>query len=216
MHLTVHDLPVPDLNAAKQRVRSGRWKMLVIMLACLAPVAASYFTYYVVRPQGRNNYGTLILPTRAMPDVPMRKLDGTAVTAASLKGQWLLVVVADAKCEAACRKMLFTQRQLREMLGRDKDRMDKLWLITGQDAVPEDVATPLSKDLAAHPLRTREDAIEAWLKPEPGHRLEEHLYVVDPMGEWMMRFPADAQPNLVRKDLDRLLRASGFWDRVGR
>ena len=59
-------------------------------------------------------------------------------------------------------------------------------------------------------------ALASWLQPAIGQRLEDHLYVVDPIGNWMMRFPADADPKKVKGDLDRLLRASAFWDQAGR
>ena len=52
----------------------------------------------------------------------------------------------------------------------------------------------------------------AWL----GQQIEDHLYVVDPLGNWMMRFPADLDPKQAKRDLDRLLRASAFWDKAGR
>jgi hypothetical protein len=55
-----------------------------------------------------------------------------------------------------------------------------------------------------------------WLEPAPGQRLEDHLYVVDPIGNWMMRFPANFDPKQGKRDLDRLLRASSFWDKAGR
>jgi hypothetical protein len=58
--------------------------------------------------------------------------------------------------------------------------------------------------------------LSAWLAPEPGQALEDHLYLVDPMGEWMMRFPAGADPVRVKRDLNRLMRASAFWDEPGR
>jgi hypothetical protein len=46
--------------------------------------------------------------------------------------------------------------------------------------------------------------------------MQDHLYVVDPMGEWMMRAPVQPQPERLKRDLDRLLRASGSWDKAGR
>ena len=58
--------------------------------------------------------------------------------------------------------------------------------------------------------------LAAWLQPDAGHALEEHLYVVDPMGEWMMRVPAQPDPAKVKRDLERLLRVSAGWDRAGR
>jgi hypothetical protein len=212
----VHNVPAHDLEADRRRTTSGRVKMLLVLLLCAAPVLASYFTYFVIRPEGRTNYGTLILPTRGMPALALRTLDGQAFDARSLKGQWLLLAVGPAACDKACDQRLFTQRQLREMLGRERDRLDKIWLITdGQQPSP---ALRASAETAPALTMLLADgaAVAAWLQPEAGRALQEHLYVVDPMGEWMMRIPAQPEPNRVKRDLDRLLRASGFWDQPGR
>jgi hypothetical protein len=53
-------------------------------------------------------------------------------------------------------------------------------------------------------------------RPAPGHSLEDHLYLVDPRGDWMMRVPVDADPARLKRDIDKLLRASAGWDRAGR
>jgi len=210
--LTVHSIAAPALE---QR-RSGRWKMLLVLLVCAAPVVASYFTYFVIRPQARTNYGTLILPTRPLPELGLRRLDGTPVASAALKGQWLLVVVGPSTCDAACDKRLFTQRQLREMLGRESERVDKVWLVTdgGQPAAALRAAAQATPAVTI--LQADAGAVVQWLAPEAGHALEEHLYLVDPMGEWMMRMPAQPEPAKVKRDLDRLLRASAGWDKPGR
>ena len=108
------------------------------------------------------------------------------------------------------------QRQLREMLGRDRDRVDKLWLITDDAEVPAALRAALQAAPSVDMLRVPRADLAAWLQPEAGHALEDHLYVVDPMGEWMMRVPADADPARIKRDLERLLRASSSWDRPGR
>ena len=108
--LTVHGIATPDLSDPREIERSrtlrGRVRMLLVLLVCAAPVVASYVTYFVIRPEGRTNYGTLILPTRSLPALPLRTLDGAAVAAGTLRGQWLLVVVAPAACDAACQDRL--------------------------------------------------------------------------------------------------------------
>ncbi|MGL6109454.1 MAG: hypothetical protein ACRC2B_05070 [Rubrivivax sp.] len=190
--------------------------MLLVLLVCAAPVVASYFTYFVVRPQARSNYGTLILPTRTMPALTLQSVDAGPVEARSLKGQWLLVAVGPADCDAACQKRLFMQRQLREMLGRERDRIDKLWLITDGGEPSQALRDGLGAEPSLHLLRAPRAALAAWLEPAAGQVLEDHLYLVDPMGEWMMRMPADADPARVKRDLDRLLRASASWDQPGR
>ena len=214
--LTVHSLPVPQLSEDARRTRKGRLKMLLVLAVCAAPVVASYFTYYVLRPQGRTNYGALIQPSRTMPALPLQTLDGQTVQAASLRGQWLLVALGPAECRDDCQKHLFTQRQLREMLGRERERVDKIWLVTDAADVPPALRDALRADPSLTVLRAPREAVAAWLQADAGHELEDHLYLVDPMGEWMMRIPADPDPAKVKRDLERLLRASSSWDQPGR
>ena len=214
--LTVHSLPVAEDALAAQRTRQGRWKMLGVLLACAAPVIASYFAYYVVRPEGRRNYGELVEPQRPMPAMAAQALDGTTQPLAALQGQWLLVSVAGGACDAQCQGNLYLQRQLRESLGKDKERVDWVWLVTDGAPIPATIAPALQP---ARVLRVDEAALARWLAPAPGHALTEHLYVVDPQGHWMLRFPAhmDAKDAVrARRDLDRLLRASASWDPPGR
>jgi hypothetical protein len=68
-------------------------------------------------------------------------------------------------------------------------------------------------------LRVPAEQLQTWLQSEQGTTLQDHLYVVDPLGNWMMRFPAridvDQAPK-VKRDMERLLRASAFWDTPGR
>ena len=111
--MTVHDVAAPDLAdpdaVERGRTRRGRMRMLLVLLVCAAPVIASYFTYFVIRPEGRTNYGELILPTRGLPALALRTLDGAEVPAAALRGQWLLVVVGSSACDERCEQRLYTQ-----------------------------------------------------------------------------------------------------------
>ncbi|MCW5632697.1 MAG: hypothetical protein KIT17_05105 [Rubrivivax sp.] len=220
--LTVHSVEAPDLAdpdvAARRRTRAGRLRMLLVLAVCAAPVVASYLAYYVFQPQGRTNYGALIEPPRPWPPaLVVRSLDGAEVAPAVLHGQWLLVAVGPAACDAACERRLFMQRQLREMLGRERDRLDKLWLVTDNGTPSDDLRRALDAPPAAVTvLRVRREALAAWLAPEQGRAIEDHLYLVDPRGDWIMRMPAEPDPARVRRDLDRLLRASASWDRPGR
>lgn len=216
--MTVHTMPQPQeiAAAAGDRTRSGRWKMLLVLLVCLAPVLASYFTFYVVRPEGRRNFGELIVPQRVLPDLMGTRLDGRPVALRTLKDQWLLVSVAPAACDQQCARHLYFQRQLREGLGKEKQRLDWVWLVSDAAPVTDSLRPALSD---ATVIRIDAKELATWLEPEAGKTLQDHLYVVDPQGKWMMRFPPhlDEQSAVkVRRDLDRLLRASVHWDKAGR
>jgi hypothetical protein len=219
LQLSVHAMPRLDLprDDAARRTVVGRWKLLLVLAACAAPVVASYLTYYVIRPEGRTNYAALIEPAREMPaTLLLLDLDGRSVDARSLRGQWLLVVAAPAACDGGCEKRLYAQRQLREMTGRERDRIDKVWLVTDAAPVRPELLAALAAAPATRVLRAPAADLAQWLSPAPGESLESHLYLVDPMGRWMMRAPVDLQPNKFKRDLDRVLRASSSWDTPGR
>lgn len=220
LEMTVHSLPQSDAATIStdmaQRTKNGRWKMLMVLLLCASPVIASYFAYYVIRPEGRRNFGELINPQRIVPNLNATSLDGTSVNLQSLAGQWLLVSVSGGACDALCQKHLYLQRQLRESLGKEKDRLDWIWLVS--DAAPIAPAIlPALKDATV--LRLPAEQITAWMQPAQGQQLSDHLYLIDPMGNWMMRFPPGLDAAAAKKaksDIDRVMRASASWDKAGR
>jgi hypothetical protein len=220
--LTVHTLPAYEnvVSGDARRTRAGRMKMMAVLAVCAAPVIASYFTYYVIRPESRRNYGELIEPQRPLPSITALSVDGAPVQLPSLRGQWLLISVAGGACDAACEKNLYLQRQLRESLGKDKDRVDWVWLVADKAPVRSSLLPALGQ---ATVLRADAQQLAQWLAPATGRQLSEHLYLVDPLGNWMMRFPASGTPQVdtvaaknIKRDLERLLRASASWDQPGR
>ena len=217
LSFTVHAMPTPETSATGgPRAAAGRWKMLLVLLVCVAPIVASYFSYYVIRPEGRRNFGELIDPQRPLPAISARTLEGQVEQLPSLKGQWLLMTVSGGGCDASCEKNLYFQRQIREALGKEMDRVDRVWLITDDVAVNPALLPALK---GATVLRVPSDALAPWLQPQKGAALPGHLYLVDPLGNWMMRFPPDmdaAAAAKAKRDLDRLLRAAAGWDKEGR
>lgn len=217
LDLSVHAMPrLAQPHTRTPPTRAGRWKMFAVLLVCASPVIASYFTYYVIRPEGRRNFGELIEPQRPLPAMATRTLDGQASQLSALKDQWLLLSVAGGACDARCEQNLYFQRQLRESLGKEKERLDRVWLVS-DDAPVRDALQPALA--SATVLRVPPAALRAWLEAAPGQRLQDHLYLVDPLGNLMMRFPADMDASMAaraKRDLDRLLRASSSWDQAGR
>jgi hypothetical protein len=214
--MTVHGLPDPQQLATQARTRGGRMRMLLVVAACAAPVLASYFTFYVIQPRGQA-YGDLIQPTVDLPaQLTLHDLSGKAVAAESLKGQWLLTLVQSGDCDAACEKQLFMQRQLREMLGKERDKVDKLLLLADDSSLRPELTQALAQGVAVTVLRAPKPELEAWLKPATGAGLRDHLFVIDPLGRWMLRSPVTPDPAKVKADLNRLLKANAGWDKAGR
>lgn len=190
--------------------------MLAVLLVCASPVVASYLTYYVIRPEGRRNFGELIDPQRPLPAIATATLDGKPGKMTALKDQWLLLSVAGGACDNRCEQNLYFQRQLRESLGREKERIDRVWLVNDDAPVKGALQPALASSTV---LRVSPTELAQWLEPAAGKHLQDHLYLVDPLGNLMMRFPADmdaAAAAKAKRDLDRLLRASSSWDKEGR
>lgn len=190
-----------------QRKTTGRWKLFAVLAVCASPLIASYFTYYVIKPESRTNYGALIDP-RAYP-IPAAlasvTLDGKAAPLEGFKGKWIMLYAHPAECGEPCRKTLHDMRQLRLAQGKEKDRLERVWLVT--DKAPLETMLIREYD-GMHFLRGDDGTVQKWLPADTGTAPQDHLYLIDPLGNLMMRFPKDADPNKIKRDLSKLLKAS--------
>lgn len=169
---------------------SARLKLGLIFIACAAPFVLGWAAWYFGWGTGtRGNYGELISP-QPVPGAPFEEL----------RGRWVLVMFDPANCGPTCQRKLYYLRQVRTALGKEQGRVERLWVIT-------DDGQPVSDLLAAYP------GMRLWPKPAEGfpRPADEHIYVVDPLGNLMLRFPRDPDPSRMLKDLQRLLR----YSRVG-
>jgi len=190
------------ISGAGARPRRRTFTLWVLLALCAAPIVASYLAYYVWRPSGHINYGDLIAPAR-LPDDLLETSDGKPFRWSDLKGEWVLLTIDVAECDERCRMKLVYTRQVRLAQGQDSDRVERVWLVTDRGAPAPDL-------LAQHPelrvIRDRRNQIAAML-PAPRSPLK-HIYIIDPLGNLMMRFPADPDPRRMLRDVSRLLRHS--------
>lgn len=197
------------MDQTKPNQAQGRWKLLAVLLVCASPLIFSYLTYYVIKPTSRNNYGTLIDP-RSYP-IPATlgtvALDGKPASLEQFKGKWIMLQAAPGDCREQCRKQLITMRQLRIMTGKDRDRVERVWLVTDETPPDREFVGMIE---GARMLRVKPEAVKTWLPVEPGGDPANHMYLIDPMGHLMMRFPQDADPTKVKKDILKLLKASAI------
>jgi cytochrome oxidase Cu insertion factor (SCO1/SenC/PrrC family) len=187
----------------------GRWMMLLIALVCAAPVIGSYFTYYVIKPAGgTTSYGSLIEPQRPIPDtLVVTGEDGKPMKLASMRGRWLMIAVDGSACDKACATKLYFMRQIRVTQAGERERIVNVWLRTDASKVPDVIETayPDTEKLVANGAD-----LAAWLPVDDGTQLTDHIYMVDPNGNLMMRFPKDADPSKIKRDVTKLLHNSGI------
>jgi cytochrome oxidase Cu insertion factor (SCO1/SenC/PrrC family) len=175
---------------------------MLLALICAAPVVASYVVYYWMQPQARTNYGELLEPGPA-PGIAGQRLDGRAFRLSELAGSWVLIMADGASCTETCERKLYATRQARTIQGRERERVIRVWL------QPTGSPPPSAELSAAHPgmIVVRGDPKQWEGLPGPGGA-EANIYLMDPHGNLVLRYPADPDIRKLAKDLERLLRAS--------
>jgi len=182
--------------------RTRKRKLLLLMALMIAPIALSYLLFFWGAPSGRVNYGELI-EVKVLPDIALRKTDGVTFNISQLRGKWIMLVVDSGMCDESCRKKLYFMRQVRLMQKTKMGRIERVWLID-DDKIPK---SGILKDFKGTVLINAKGS--EMLKAIPAKISQhDHIYMIDPLGNLMMRFPKDVDPSRMAKDLKRLLKIS--------
>jgi cytochrome oxidase Cu insertion factor (SCO1/SenC/PrrC family) len=178
-----------------------RAKLLALIGLFLLPILASLFTYYVVRPGANANYGELIAPQPARLS-QLRILSQAPLDAGALQEKWVMVTAEASSCPAGCAQKLATMSVVRLALGRNASRVGRMVVVDG--GLP--AASGPTEGFVVGRVAD---------KPSPSsgaaadlRRDATHIYLVDPRGDVMLRWPAAPDRKRMLKDLERLLRAS--------
>jgi cytochrome oxidase Cu insertion factor (SCO1/SenC/PrrC family) len=180
----------------------GRRSLLVVLFVCTLPVLASYLMFYFWKPSGFTNYGEL-LEVKPLPDARLRTLDGTPFSPSDLRGKWVMLVADTGDCDTLCREKLLKMRQIRLMQGKDMDRIERVWLVTDGVVPDQDLGALHRGTWLVDP---RGSELTALLPAQDRPRA--FIFVIDPLGNLMMRYPWDADPKGIKKDFERLLKVS--------
>jgi hypothetical protein len=148
---------------------------------------------------GRTNYGELIQPARALPRV------SAAYGADTFTHAWSLVYIGAGACAASCRNALFVMRQTRLTLNNDMNRVQRVFLATGELRAQEFLAGEHGGLVV---INANGDAAAPLLNEFPANDREVAIFIVDPLGNLMERFDARANPRGLHDDLTKLLKLS--------
>ena len=182
--------------------RRSRRMLLLVAAVCIAPFMGSFALYFFWPPSGRVNYGELV-EGAVVPSAELKLSDGNAFDFEKLRGRWLFVTIDSGGCDDYCRKKLWQMRQVRLTQGKYLERIERVWLLDDE----KNVAPALMKEYEG-----------TWVAAAQGHALlkafpyktapRDHIYLVDPLGNIVLRYPRDANPSRMKKDLERLLKVS--------
>ena len=186
-----------------QKIQRNRLILVLIAGLFIIPLGLAWGLFYSGwKPNAQVNRGTLIQPVRPLA-LSLQSLDGQQ--AVDLKGQWTMLTVSDGDCNQACWENLYKMRQVRVLLNKDSQRVEKALLVRESEALSR--FDELTNAYPQTQLASTENwqALLQWLD-ESSH--QNSIYLVDPQGYLMMFYLADADPKDLLKDLKRLLKYS--------
>jgi cytochrome oxidase Cu insertion factor (SCO1/SenC/PrrC family) len=196
------------MHAATLPRRRARLTVLALFALFLAPVVAAWLLHATAphwHPQRTVNQGTLITPARPLPAAPLAAVGGSHVDENVLRGHWTLLLFGETPCDRDCQALLLQLRQVHAALNKDIPRVQRLLVLVGPQAT---APPPIDPDLLLARLRDRSwlahFALDTGSQPAASGR----VYLVDPLGNLMMFYPAGGPVRGILKDLQRLLRIS--------
>ncbi|MFM9968518.1 MAG: SCO family protein [Burkholderiales bacterium] len=185
---------------AGERQRSN-FMLWLVLAVCLAPFIAATVLHRYFPPDSRMNFGELVEPV-PLPNNDLQSLDGKTMQISALRGKWIMVHVDSGVCDAACNDKLWKIRQLRLTQGKNMERIERLWLVADQTPID---ATLQKEYAGTHIWRAGNEFIRLLPATNGPHQ---HIWLIDPLGNVMMRYSRDADPSRIKNDLIRLLKVS--------
>ena len=187
----------------KTSQRKHKLRLYLLLTVMIAPIAVSYALFYWGAPSATVNYGELIKIKQALPDVVLYKTNGEVFSISQLRGKWVMLVIDSGECAELSRKQLYYMRQVRLMQNKKMDRIERVWLIDDN----KNIETSIHEDFKGTIfVNAQESELLNEIPAKVSQR--DHIYIIDPLGNLMMRFPKDIDPAKMAKDIKRLLKVS--------
>ncbi len=183
--------------------KANRRKFLLLLVLMCSPVVVSYLLYFSDFRPNSKNYGDLIKPIVKLQGKGTNMVDNTILRMKDLHGKWVLLTVDSADCNEACKDKLYYMRQVRMVQGKERHRIERLWLVNDEGTPNEEL---IKEYEGTYILKDRDgDIINAI---ETRDTQTKHIYLIDPIGNLMLKFPEKVDGTKMGQDLKRLLHVS--------
>ncbi len=197
-------------SCGKNQTTKSNLTLWLILAVCVLPIIASTALYYLWTPTRFVNHGELLDPV-PLAGLAFARTEGEKFDFAELNGRWVFLSIDDGACDDYCANKLYLMRQIRLTQGKDADRIERVWLV--RDGQRPSVET-LAEYEGTHTIAlANADGLDPF--PADGKRTD-YIFLIDPLGNLMMRYPPDVDPSRMKKDIAKLLRVSSGWRQIER
>lgn len=211
------ETPVPQ-NGAYPEIdpvlrRKSRLKLIMIISIFAIPLILASIYLQMVRSSGGQmgdtSRGQLIQPAVPLTEFSLTQ-SGEPFDLETVRGSWTLLYMPEGECADACELNLYHMRQVRLALNHRMDRVQRAVLLESEGQLTEELLAEHLGLMAAigspekqAELRDQVRSAESALEP-----LKDAIYLIDPFGNLMLRFPPDLEPKSMLKDVKHLLKVS--------
>jgi len=196
-------------HASESRSYAPLW---VLIAVTLLPILGAWLYYafydYLPRLPG-SNHGELVTPVRPVESLGLARLDGRAFGADALRGKWTLLTVGGSACDVPCQQTMYIMRQVRLATDKERSRVQRVFVLDETRQL-DDFRERLADYEGMEVVTGQRSALDAFyhLLDTGGEPVTDRIFMVDPLGNYMMNYPAGMDPELILKDLKRLLKVS--------
>ena len=200
-----------DETQQQSRKRNNRpfWALLALFGISYIAAWVFYMSDDMLGMSKTSNYGELVSPVQPIGAIALQRMDGSQLNTKELRGKWLLISVGDSGCEQSCQENFYKMRQIRRAMAKDRSRVNRMFLMTdnGQQASLQE---KLKDYEGMEVIGGSGTAVKKLLTilSIPGNDIKDRVFIIDPIGNLMMRYPSEAEPEEMLKDLKRLLKVS--------
>jgi len=196
-------------------LNKGQRSLLVMAAIFIGPMLLAYLLVNNMHHFGdfnTRNHGELIEPARPLQDITLSRTSGEEFRLSELRNKWVMVYIGTATCDTKCSENLYKMRQSRLAQGGELKRITRLYISV--DGKPGGtLQTVLSEHQGLEVVYGDASQVQQVLQQFGLTRqtvADEKIgmFIVDPLGNLVMRYQTGFEAKGLVKDLSLLLKAS--------
>lgn len=162
-----------------------------------------------VERMGTTNHGTLLYPEVDLSQADWRDEAGQPWALDASEARWRMVLPVAEPCDENCRQLLYVTRQIHVRLGKQADRLERIYVNVGDPLSAEQQEFLDSEHPGIRIVHYPADDFAAHFSKTNGRWAgETRSYLVDPQGVAMMYHDASLAGSDILEDLNHLLKLS--------
>jgi cytochrome oxidase Cu insertion factor (SCO1/SenC/PrrC family) len=200
----------PAVNNPIANSKRNPYTVWFVVIAFIAPVILAYIMFFFVDVKSFVNHGEILNPIVHIASFKLKDENNEIIPQDDLTYKWRLISFVGKDCDEQCETRLYDTRQIHRLLAKDQHRLMRMFVHL------EPAGDSLIKLIEqTHPnvihvngdADTIIDALGANVREGAGI-MNNETYIMDPMGNVMMRFTQDQPNKEFLYDLKKLLKAS--------